>query len=93
MHGQLRGQRVSQRVAGAEPLLEGHRAEGRGLQHAAACIHVGPLVNRSLQTALNEADAFEGDGVCHRVVGSRQVCLDTVGQGIESGGCSDGRGQ
>ena len=87
----LARQRVRERVARAEALLERDGAHHRGLHHAAARLEVVAVLDGAREVLRAELEAAEGDGVGHRVVAERAVRLEAVRERVEAGRRGDAR--
>ena len=72
-------ERMRERVDGAEPALEGGGAHGRGHQHVATRVEIGPLLHGPREILLDEPHALERDARRKRMVEGRAIGLDDSG--------------
>ena len=92
MQALLARERVRERVARAEALLERDRAHHRRLHHAAARGEVVAVLDRAREVPRAELEPAERDGVGHRVIAERAVRLEAVRERVEAGRRGDARG-
>jgi hypothetical protein len=85
-------QRMGQRVARAEPLLEGYGSHRGGDQHAGPPLQVGRVGHHPRKMLKDQPTSLHTDGLGHRVEGRRTDRLKIVGKGVEAGTDGDGPG-
>ena len=88
----LARQRVGERVARAQSLLERDGAHHRGLHHAAARRQVVAVGDGADQVLGAQLEAPQRDGVGHGVIAQRAVRLEAVGERVEPRGRRDAGG-
>mmetsp|Transcript_5841 Transcript_5841/g.22869 ORF Transcript_5841/g.22869 Transcript_5841/m.22869 type:complete len:373 (-) Transcript_5841:223-1341(-) len=79
-------QGVAERMHGAQPFLEGHRAVQACAHHVHAGVAVLAVARGAFDRGPAPAQALQRDAVGRRVEGWRQEGFDAVGDGVHAGG-------
>ena len=93
MHSANRRERMRERMNHTQVFLKRHRAHRRGNEHVAARFEVIAVGVGAGQGLDDQADAFEGDAVAHRVKLRAGKALDAMRERIRASGGSKFRWQ